>query len=103
MYAPNLSRSGELREEDVPPSYADWAAYARFAVTFEPREKDECGELANWALARWRRTGELPRTLEQLRSCLWFEHRRWRYHGEDPDPGTMRYCAALVREMRSMI
>ena len=25
MYAPNLSRSGELREEDLPSSYADWA------------------------------------------------------------------------------
>jgi hypothetical protein len=103
MYAPTLVRSGDLREEDLPSTYGDWAEYARFAATLEPRSKDEAGELANWALARWQRTGELPRTLEELRSCLWFEYRRWRFHDRVPDAGTMRYCAALVRAIRSLI
>ena len=103
MYAPTLIRSGDVREEDLPSSYRDWADYARFAVTFEPRSKDECGELANWALARWRRTGELPRTVEELRACLWFEYRHWRFHDRVPDAATMRYCAAIVRAIRSLL
>jgi hypothetical protein len=103
MYAPTLIRSGDLREEDLPSTYADWGDYARFAAAFQPRSRDEAGELANWALARWQRTGELPRTLEELRACLWFEYRRWRFHDRVPDPGTMRYCAAIVHKLRSLI
>lgn len=103
MYAPTLVRSGDLREEDLPSTYADWAHYARFAAAFEPRSKDDAGELANWAFARWQRTGEVPRRLEELRSCLWFEYRRSRFHDRVPDGVTMRYCAAIVRAMRSLI
>ncbi|SRR5712691_2851618 len=103
MYAQTLIRSGVFREEDLPSTYGDWSEYARFAVTFAPRSKDDAGELANWAFARWQRTGEVPRTLEELRSCLWFEYRRWRFHDRVPDAATMRYCAALVRAMRSLV
>src|SRR5438132_11032673 len=103
MYAPTLVRSGDVRVEDLRSKYAEWAGYARFAAAYEPRSKDDAGELANWALSRWQRTGELPRSLQELRSCLWFEYRRWRFHDRVPDASTMRYCAALVREMRSLI
>jgi hypothetical protein len=103
MYAPTLIRSGDVREADLPSTYGEWPEYARFAASFQPRSKDDAGELANWALARWRRTGELPRTLEELRACLWFEYRRWRFHDRVPDPETMRYCGALVRAMRSLV
>jgi len=103
MYAQTMIRSGDVRGEDLPSTYADWSDYARFAVTFQPRSKDDAGELANWALARWRRTGEVPRRLEELRACLWFEYRRWRFHDRVPDPETMRYCAALVRQIRSLV
>ena len=103
MYAQSLVRSGDVREEDLPSTYAEWPDYARFAAAYEPPSRDDVGELANWALSRWQRTGELPRTLQELRSCLWFEYRRWRFHDRVPDAATMRYCAALVREMRSHI
>jgi hypothetical protein len=86
---------------DLPATYADWGEYARFAASFKPRSRDDASELGNWALARCRRIGELPRTLEELRTCLWFEHERWRFHGRVPDAETMRYCAALVRAIRS--
>jgi hypothetical protein len=98
-----LIRSGDVREADLPSTYGEWPDYARFAVSFKPRSSDECAELANWALARWRRTGELPRTVEELRACLWFEYRRWRFHDRVPDAETMRYCGALVRAMRSLL
>ena len=103
MYAQTFNYSGEVRGEDLPPTDAEWSDYARFAVTFAPTSKDDASELANWALARWRRTGEVPRTLEELRACLWFEYRRWRFRDRVADPETMRYCAALVRQIRSLV
>jgi hypothetical protein len=98
-----LGRSGDLREEDLPSTYGDWSEYARFAASHVPRSQDDAGELANWAFSRWQRTAELPGTLEELRSCLWFEYRRWRFHDRVPDAVTMRYCAALVRAMRAYV
>lgn len=103
MSASSLVRPGDLREEDLPSTYAEWGDYARFAVSYRPRSGDDAGELANWAYARWQRTGEVPPKLEELRSCLWFEYRRWRFHDRVPDPGTMRYCASLVRAMRQLL
>jgi hypothetical protein len=103
MYATTLVPSDDVRVEDLPSSYGDWGDYARFAVTFEPRSRDACGELAAAAFARWVRTGELPRGLDDLRGCLWFEQRRWRFLGRDPDPQGLRYCAAVVRAMRAVI
>lgn len=102
MYT-SLVRSGDLREMDLPSTYAEWADYARFAAAFQPRSTDDAGELANWAIARWRRTGELPGSIEELRSCLWFEYRRWRFHDRVPDAETMRYCAAVVRAIRDLV
>jgi hypothetical protein len=100
MYAANI-HTGELRETDLPNSYGDWTEYARFAVTFAPRDRETCRELASDAYARWQRTGELPRTLEELRACLWFEQRRWRFMGREPDRLGMRYVSALIRAMRA--
>ncbi len=100
MYAAQI-QTGELRERDLPTSYGEWSDYARFAVTFAPRDTEMCRELASAAFAGWRRTGEVPRRLEELRACLWFEQRRWRFLGREPDTEGMRYAGALIRAMRA--
>jgi hypothetical protein len=100
MYAAHI-HTGELRETDLPNSYGEWSDYARFATTFAPRDREECRELASDAFSRWQRTGDLPRTLEELRACLWFEHRRWRFLSREPDALGMRYVSALIRAMRT--
>ncbi|HEY3017736.1 MAG TPA: hypothetical protein VGJ23_02790 [Gaiellaceae bacterium] len=100
MYAAQI-QTGELRERDLPTSYGEWSDYARFAVTFAPRDTELCRELASDAFARWRRTGDVPRRLEELRACLWFEQRRWRFLGREPDTEGMRYAGALIRAMRA--
>jgi hypothetical protein len=100
MYASQI-QSGELRETDLPSGYGDWSDFARFAVTFAPRDRDTCTVAASDAFARWRRTGELPRTLEELRACLWYEQRRWRFLSREPDVEGMRYASALIRAMRA--
>jgi hypothetical protein len=100
MYAAQI-HTGELRETDLPTSYGEWHDYARFAITFAPKDREECRELASDAFSRWRRTGEVPRRLEELRACLWFEQRRWRFLGREPDGEGMRYTGTLIRAMRA--
>jgi len=80
MYGAEI-QTGELRETDLPTTYGEWSDYARFAVTFAPRDREMCRELASDAFARWRRTGDVPRRLEELRACLWFEQPRSRLLG----------------------
>ena len=100
MYAAQI-QTGELREIDLPTSYGEWTDYARFALSFDPKDREVCRELASDAFARWQRTGDVPRRLEELRACLWFEQRRWRFLGREPDSEGMRYTGALIRAMRS--
>jgi hypothetical protein len=97
MYAAQI-QTGELRAQDLPTTYGDWSDYARFAVTFAPRDREGCREFATSAFARWRRTG-----LQELRACLWFEQRRWRFMGREPDAEGMQYAAALIRAMRNQL
>jgi hypothetical protein len=63
MYAAQI-QTGHLRASDLPNSWGGWTDYARFALTFAPRDGDQCRELASDALNRWQSTGELPRKLE---------------------------------------
>jgi hypothetical protein len=102
MYGMQI-QTGELRETDLPPAYGDWSDYARFAVTFSPHDRDLCSEMGADAFARWRRTGDVPRRLEELRACLWFEQRRWRFVGREPDTEGMRYVGALIRAIRTQL
>jgi hypothetical protein len=102
MYTAQI-QTGELREQDLPNSWGEWSDYASFALTFAPRDTEMCRELATDAFSRWRRTGEIPRRLEELRACLWFEQRRWRFLGREPDREGMRYANELVRGMRHQI
>ena len=103
MYAITVDTADDVRAEDLPPSSAEWRDYARFALTYTPPSNDSCSELATAAVARWVRSGELPRTLDDLRGCLWFEQRRWRFLARDPDAQGMRYCGAIVRAMRALV
>ncbi len=100
MYGMEI-QTGELRATDLPTSYGGWSDYVRFALTFDPKDRELCREVAGDAFARWQRTGEVPRRLEELRACLWFEQRRWRFLGREPDREGMRYAGALIRAMRA--
>jgi hypothetical protein len=102
MYAAQI-QTGELRSTDLPNSWGEWSDYAKFALTFSPSDRELVRELASDAFARWRRTGDVPRRLDELRACLWFEQRRWRFMGREPDAEGMRYANALIRGMRGQL
>lgn len=47
--------------------------------------------------------GVLPSSITELRTCLFFEQRRWRHYGFDPDEQAMEYILALVDRMREEV
>ena len=87
-----------LRLEDVPSLDATWSEIAEFALTFNGYEEwgsfEKCAEIAN---------ARRQDSLTDLRTCLFFEQRRWRHFGEDPDDETLAYLRNLVEKVRSYV
>jgi hypothetical protein len=84
-----------LRPDDVPSPDADWDAIQAFALTFDGYSAsgsfEACAEIAN--------RGEAA-TLTELRTCLFFEQRRWRHFGEEPDGDDLAGIRRLVELIR---
>jgi hypothetical protein len=90
--------NSELTLAHIPDPMADWDAIGKFALTFngydawEPSEK--CAEIAN---------ARRHDSLKDLRTCLFYEQRRWRHFGEKPDDEAMEYIRDLVEKIRSRV
>jgi hypothetical protein len=99
--------NADLKEGDVPESGAGWHEIGRFALSFNGYERwgsfGRCAEIGNRGLEGFRETGALPESLDELRTCLFFEQRRWRHFGLDPDEQAMGYIRALVRAVRDEV
>ncbi len=98
---PNDARpiaNDRLRADRMPPPDADWNAIQRFALTFDGYAHwgghAPCAEVANS-----RRQG----TLTELRTCLFFEQRRWRHYGYAPDEKAMAYIRGLLEQIRTRV
>lgn len=83
---------------DIPNPDASWREIAEFALTFNGYEVwgsfEKCAEIAN---------AKRQDSLTDLRTCLFFEQRRWRHFGEDPDGEAMAYIRALVEKIRRRV
>lgn len=81
-----------------------WMEIAEFALTFDGyaavAESTDLGDLASRAIDRWNDTGLLPSSLVQLRSCLFFEQRRYRHMDMELQGEDMAYIRALVEAIR---
>jgi hypothetical protein len=104
---PKLIPTEELQPEDVPSADAEEDALHRFALSFNGYEENgsfrRCARIANEALARWRETEELPEDLDDLRTSLFFEQRRWHHFGYGFDEVTMTYVRALVAKVFTIL
>lgn len=67
----------------VPSTASSWSEIQRFALTYAGYTRNggfgPLATMANAAKERWFETRELPDDLHVLRSCLFFEQRRWRH------------------------
>ena len=70
----------DLSLDDVPPFNADWDQIGEFALSFNGYI--ECGSFERCAEVANNRRND---TLTELRACLFFEQRRWRHFGYEPD------------------
>jgi hypothetical protein len=99
--------NADLTEHDIPSPAAEWRQIGKFALTFNGYDSwgsfDKCAEIGNhWAKAHAERQA-LPDSLTDLRTCLFFEQRRWRHYGWEPDEQAMRYIRDLVEAIRGKV
>lgn len=97
----------DLTEGDIPSANAEWHEIGRFALSFNGYEQwgsfERCAEIANRWLDAYGAQGSLPNSLTELRTSLFFEQRRWRHYGFDPDEEAMDYIHALVEVIREKV
>jgi hypothetical protein len=80
----------ELSVGDIPSFKESWPRIEPFAYTFDGFRYwgsiERCAEEAE----------KTPSTLTQLRTCLFFEAKRWKHLKSEPDEPAMRRIRALV-------
>lgn len=72
--------NSELTSDAIPGPTGGWVEIGRFALTYDGHMRwgsfEKCAEIAN---------ARRDDTLDELRTCSFFEQRRWRHFGEGPD------------------
>jgi hypothetical protein len=88
----------DLKLADIPATDADWDAIAAFALTYNGYKAcgsfEACAEIAN---------AQRHGSLAELRTCLFFENRRWHHFGRDPDDEAMAYIRSVIEQMRALV
>lgn len=100
-YASAMSQqlsNSELTPADIPSFKETWGRIEPFALTFDGFKYwgsvEKCAEIAHE-----KRMG----TLTDLRTCLFYEARRWKMEGKSPDIVSLRYIRALVYAIREKV
>jgi len=100
----------ELRPEHLPHPRAPFEEVVHFAYTFDGYARFGmrlCGEMANRAASSFVATGELPAwlvgDLDRLRSCLFFEARRWILLEREPDTRALIYVHRLIEAVGDQV
>lgn len=88
----------QLSPADIPASDADWSEIEEFALTFDAAEHwgslEKCAEI-----------GRAPdrNDLTELRTALYFQQRKFRWNGYDPEGEELMHVQELVSDIRSLI
>jgi hypothetical protein len=90
----------------VPDPGAPWWQLAEFALTFDGYERfggfDRLSSMAQAAADAWHNGRTLPATLDEARGSLFFEQRRHRHLGSEPQGASLDYVRALVRSIMDL-
>ena len=89
--------NAELSVGDIPSFKESWSGIEPFALTFDGYQYwgsiEKCAEVA----------ARPPATLTHLRTCLFFEARRWAAQGKQPDAQAMKRIRALVFAIKEKV
>lgn len=96
--------NSQLIENDIPSSRASWKKIQPFALTFNGYEHwgsfEKCREVAKHGISLYRANHELSQSLTELRTCLFYEARRWRHLEKTPSKPGMEYIHSLLDAIR---
>lgn len=100
--------NGELTVADAPSPDADYQEESiPFALSFDGYMHwgafEQCAEIGNTGKQEWRAHQIVPDSLTELRTCLFFEQRRWKHFDKFPDTATMRYLQDLLKAIRRKV
>ena len=99
--------NSELNQNDLPLPDAKWEDIQEFALSFNGYEYwgsfGKCADIANKIAEEYEQTKRLHCSLTGLRTCLFFEQRRWRHFGYAPDEDSMKHIHALIEEIGNKI
>jgi hypothetical protein len=86
----------DLRADLVPTIRSPWVQISRFGHSFDGYAAfgDDCARLANEGA---------PVSLRELRAVLFFELRRWRHFGYEPDAEAMQKFDWLLESIRNKV
>jgi hypothetical protein len=100
----NTIPNSQLIEGDLPSRQASWRKILPFALTFNGYERwgsfKKCREVAQRGVDLYRNQQDLTQSLTDLRTCLFFEARRWKHFEKNPTTKGMDYIHALVEAIR---
>lgn len=93
-----------LEAEDIPSNRATWKKILPFALTFNGSEHwgsfEKCREVAKVGIASYQDNKPLTQSLTDLRTCLFYEARRWIHLEKNPNRTGMAYVHALLDAIR---
>lgn len=107
--SPGQAGGERLRKGDVPTLEAGdprrWERFTAFALAWNGYEVfgDDLGALANHELERFEAGEPLSDDVEVLRGCLFFEQRRWRHYGKEPDGAGWDYISSVLDALRDRL
>ena len=103
----NKIPNSQLIEKDIPSNRASWKKIVPFAFTFDGYGHwgtfEKCREVAKAGIASYRDNRTFSQSLTDLRTCLFFEARRWRHLEKNPTKLGMEYIHALLEAIRMRV
>lgn len=96
--------NSDLVVKDIPSKQATWKKILPFALTFNGSEHwgsfEKCREVAKLGIASYKDKQPFTQSLTDLRTCLFYEARRWSHLDKEPTRLGMAYIHALVEAIR---
>lgn len=95
-----------LKLINIPAIEADYPTIAEFALTFDGYKYfPDLASNANRIVDEYQQDEKIVGSLSltELRGCLFYEQRRHRHFGEDPEGNDLNYIHALLIEIRNKI
>ncbi len=99
--------NSQLLDGDIPSRRAAWKNIIPFAQSFNGYAQwgsyEKCREVAHFGVELYKAKQETPQSLTDLRTCLFYEARRWKHLEKKPTKPGLTYIHALVEAIRTIV